>query len=143
MKYLSSALLGLAAGLLIAGGVAWMRPGPQSDRGRGSIQDVLQANQEALGLDQATLDAAWALADEARADLDARRGRIDEARGRLAVLLDAEAVDRAAMRRQVEQIGAMEAELRVRELEVMLSIRALLDDEQREGLRQRATGDRL
>ncbi|KIG16476.1 hypothetical protein DB30_04389 [Enhygromyxa salina] len=126
---------GLALGLGIALGVSALRqPETPPARSAAPIQDVLEHHADALGLDRATIEEAWALANAARAELDGYRATIRAEREELNQILDAAKVDRARMAAVVAEISAAESELRIRELEVMLEIRALLTPEQIEEL---------
>ncbi|PRP90968.1 periplasmic protein [Enhygromyxa salina] len=123
--------VGLALGLGIALAVSAIRePDAPPARSGAPIQDVLEYHADALGLDRATNDEAWALANAARDELDGYRATIRAEREQLNQILDAAEVDRARMEAVVGKISAAERELRIREIEVMLEIRALLTPEQ-------------
>ena len=120
--------------LLVA--TAWNLAGPRPPGQRAApIQDLLQYNRDELGLDAQTLEQAWAIADDAKADLDGFHQQIREERGRLEALLDQTSVDPAEMSAHVAQIGRLETQLRTRELDTMLLIRALLTSDQVDALR--------
>ncbi len=137
MSRLAPLAVGLALGLGIAVAVdAFRDPEPPSERPRNSIQDVLDRHATELALDRATLDRAWALANGAREELGAHRAAIAADKKLLATILDAERVDRSRMAATVASISQHESQLRVRELEVMLEIRALLTPSQIEALKR-------
>lgn len=137
MSRLAPLAAGLALGLGIAIAVsALRRPEPLRERHRVPIQDVLDHQAEALGLDQATLDEVWALANGAREELDGYRAAIRADKEELMHIVDAHQVDRMRMAATVSRISERESQLRTRELEVMLEIRALLTREQIEALKK-------
>lgn len=137
MSRLAPFAIGLALGLGIAVGIgALRRPEPPRDRHRIPIQDVLDYHADALGLDQATLDEVWAIVNGAREELDGYRASVRAHREELARILDADRIDRAGMAAAVASIGERESRLRIRELEVMLEIRALLTRDQIDALEQ-------
>ncbi|MEM9692420.1 MAG: periplasmic heavy metal sensor [Myxococcota bacterium] len=128
--------MGLAVGLGVALVIGFMRRPLKPPPGQGApIQDVLRHHADGLRLDRSTLDQAWAIANGAREELDGYRASIRQAKEELERILDADEVDRERMRSVIAKIGTMESELRTRELEVMLQIRALLTPEQVEALK--------
>jgi Spy/CpxP family protein refolding chaperone len=132
----SIALLALA--VLPRGAVAGP---PEGGPGGGSmrhgpppIDRVLGEHAEELGLDAATLAQVEGIAAAAYEEEQPLRDAVNGEREKLRALLDQDAPDEETVMRQVEAIGAAETELHKQRLRTMLTVRALLTPEQRQGL---------
>lgn len=144
-----SRLLWLSLGLVLGLGAATFATGlashgwlsaPPEDEGADErrragpgmpIQDFITHHRAALGVEASTFEQVWQIADAAKDELDGYRADEGIERAALAKVLQNDAVDTDAVERHVTQMGALQTKRRLRELQVMLSIRALLSVEQR------------
>jgi len=127
----------IAAGLFIvagfAGGALAKPPGGGPGGPHGEYR-LLDRYADELGLDEETRAAIEAIADRSRArgqELDLRREAAHEA---MKALLDQELPDQEAVMQQVEEIGAIDVELKKQRFQALIDIRKQLTPEQRQQL---------
>ena len=129
--------IGLLAGLLI--GLLALPALTAAARGRHEGAHGLRGLErglERLELTDEVRERVDAILDEARPQHEALHEQLRDAHRRLRDLLDEPAPDEQAVLAQAEVLGGLQTEAHKQKLQVMLQIRPLLSDEQREQLRE-------
>jgi Spy/CpxP family protein refolding chaperone len=137
----SHAVLSVLTGLLLFAGLGLTSTAFAKRLGRGPDPvSRLEAQVEALELDEESRTAIYGILDEARAVRRELRSQVREAREGLHSLLEQEEPDEAAVLEQADVIGTLQTQLRKQGLSTLLQVRALLTPEQRESLREAMPG---
>lgn len=127
---LFGSLIVLLAGVAVAG-VALAQPPFGGPRPGGGPDRFTAEHAAQLGLDDQTREAIDEIVDESRKRAREIRGELRGLHQQMQELLAQESPDEAAVMRQAEAIGQAETELHKHRLGTLISIRALLTDEQR------------
>jgi Spy/CpxP family protein refolding chaperone len=113
-------------------GVGFARPPFESGDSHRDPGAFMEANAEALGLDEETLGAIRSIVAKSKERGDQLHSNLRELHKEMKTLLSEDAPDESAVMQQVDSIGEAEIEMQRHRLGTMLEIRALLTPEQRE-----------